>query len=224
MPTGTLPASLRDSGADIAHSSRGSVLDPAWCGWSLRPLQRQGLRGHRGRPPASPTKRPLSRSPRCRAGRRALHDRDLAVARRRRGKSRRGCHRRCREPLRRLVAPVPLRGPVLAWRPDPRPRLRGGRAPPAHQRSSGRPPATRPRHDRAQACVGARRAEDGRDVELELRDRMADRQRRPTDRPPAAATARSRTGFGRRSRSGSAYRAQERDTPRLGKPPLAAGV
>lgn len=41
MPTGALPASLRDGNADFAHSSRGSVLDSARCRRSLRPLQRR---------------------------------------------------------------------------------------------------------------------------------------------------------------------------------------
>jgi hypothetical protein len=149
--------------------------------------------------------RPLSRGARGRTRRRSL-----------RSKS-----RLRRTVMRRVEASLPpapsgaatsagcacfARGPLLAWRVDSGSRRGGRRAPPAHQRSSGRPAATRPRHDRAHACVGTRRAEGGRDVELELRDRMADRHRRPFDRPPWPATARSRSGVVLRSRSGSAQR------------------
>ena len=82
--SGCRPALFRrcfdDSDADIPHSSRGSELDSARRGWSLCPLQRPGLRGHRSRAPASATMRPLSRSARRRAGRRSLHDRSRAFA------------------------------------------------------------------------------------------------------------------------------------------------
>ena len=105
-----------------------------------------------------------------------------------------------REPLRRLVAPVSLRGPLLSRRVHSRFRRGGRRTVPADQRPRRRPPAARPRRGRARARVGTRRAEGGRDVELELDDRLADRQRGALDRSASPATARSRPGLGRRPR------------------------
>ena len=112
------------------------LLDPARRGRPLGPVQRQGLRGHRRRPPASAPPRPLPRRARGRAGRGALHDRTRAVTRRRRGEPGRGRHGRGWEPPARRAAAVPLRAPLLAGRIDPGPRLRPSAAP---RRLSGDP-------------------------------------------------------------------------------------
>lgn len=65
----------------------------------------------------------------------------------------------------------------------------------------------------AYACLGTRRAEGRRDVELELRHRMADRHGRPTDRTPSAARAHPRVAT--ESRIGAArYGPVTRTVPR----------
>ena len=124
----------------------------------------------------------------------------------------------------RLAAPVSLRGPLLARRIDPGSRRGGRRAPPAQQRSAVARRLLDLVTDRAHAGLGTRRAQGRRDVELELHDRVADRHRRSVDRPPPAATARSRSGLGRRSRGGSTQRRVRACVPRLGNPPLAAAA
>ena len=92
----------------------------------------------------------------------------------------------------RLAAPVSLRDPLLARRVNPRSRLGGRRPPPAHQRSTDRPPATRPHRDRAHARLGTRRARSGREWNSNSDDRLADRHRRSVDRdlrPPPRGRA-----------------------------------
>jgi hypothetical protein len=173
---------------------------------AFRSLQRPGLRGDRSGAPASVALRPLSRGACRRARRRSLHDRNRAFARRRRGESRGRWHRRRRKPLRRLVAPVSLRDPLLAGRVDSGSRLGSRRFAPVHHRPSDRQPAAQPRRDRAQTCLGARRAEGGGDVELELHGRLADRHRRAANSARSAASVWSGSGLGCRSRGGSAQR------------------
>jgi hypothetical protein len=180
-----------------ADGRRGSLLDRARGGRSLRGVQRPRLRGDRRRAPAPAALRPLPRGARRLAGRRVLHDRDRAVARRRHGKPRSRGHRRGRQPVRRPAAPVSLRGPLLARRLDPRPRRGGRRAAPAQRRPRGRPPAYRPRRDGADAGLGPRRAARRRDVELELDDRLAAGSRRSAGRRAAPAARRARTWVGR---------------------------
>ena len=203
MPAGAPPGNLAGAMRSSGHGGRRSLLDSARRGWSLRPLQRPGLRSHPSGAPASTATRPLSRGARRRARRRALHDRGCALARRRRGAPWRGRHGRRREPVPRPVAPLPLRGPLLARWVHPGSRRGCRYAAPADQRSADRTPAPRPRHDRADARVGTRRARGGRDVELELDDRLAHRHRGPVDRRPPAAIARSGSGLVRRPSSGS---------------------
>jgi hypothetical protein len=198
MWIGPRPANVRGDAGD-ADSSRGALLDPAGRGWSLRALQRPCLRGRARRVPAPATTRPLPRGARRRMRRRALHDRAGAVAGRRRGESWRGRHGCRREPPHRLVAPVSLRGPLLAGWHHPGSRRGRRRALQAHHQSARGPAAPRSRRDRPAARVGTRRARARRDVELQLDDRLADRRGRAVHGAASPATARPGPGLGCRS-------------------------
>ena len=79
-----------------------------------------------------------------------------------------------------------------------------GGAGPAHHRCRDGAPDTERGASRAAAGVGPRRAGGGRDVELELGDRMAARHGRCVDRFAATAATRPGARMVRRSRGGSA--------------------
>ena len=151
--------------------------------------------------------RPLSRGPRRRARGRALQHRDSAVARRRRVEPGRGRHRRRRKSPRSAgCACFATRS--AAGREDRSPTwVRRWEGPAGSPRdAAGRAPDSRAGASRAPTGLGPRRAGGGRDVELELRDRMAARQRRCADRFPATAATRPGARMVRRSRGGSARR------------------
>ena len=198
MPTDVPAAMGSRQRADIAHSRRGSLLDPArrrrtsvrFNGRVFEALQ--AARQHRRR---------------CDLYHAALVVELEATATR-------SSWRRRRTPTRhrgvvatgavgsRLAGRLRLfRYEVRCWRGGSIPDLGdavGG--PAASAATRDRPPPARSRRARAQAGLGTRRAEGGRDVELELHDRLADRRRGTPDRPPPAAAARPRARMGRRSR------------------------
>ena len=94
---------------------------------------------------------------------------------------------------------VPLRGPPLAQRHHPRP-WRGGRQPAARElRPRPRPAATRSRPPLPDGHVGARRAADGRDVELQLAHRLAAGTQRTRQRRHLPARTRPRPRLARRA-------------------------
>ena len=100
------------------------------------------------------------------------------------------------------LAAVPLRAPLLARRDHPGPRLRGRRAPgPDHGRRR-RAPRARRGGTGSHSRLGARRAPRGRDVELQLRHRVAPDRRRDPGSVARTAARWTRAGLGRRGHSG----------------------
>ena len=210
MPIGSLPVSLQ---AACRHrsSSGGPYSIPLGAGVT-RSASTAGSSRPSGRAPASATMRPLSRSARGRTGRRSLHDRNRAFAGR--DEASRGvvCPGRRREPL--LGWCRLFRYEVRCW-PAGRFRISARRwaAPPADP-TPGRRADARSRRGGPQARVGTRRAEGGRDVELELRDRVADRHRGL--RPNSCAATRGRApGWDAGLEWLGAAVAPSADTPRM---------
>jgi hypothetical protein len=151
--------------------------------WLVRPPERAHLGGHPRAPGAPAAARPVPHRARGARARGALRDRELlAHPCRRRPLAWRARRRPGGQPPHGPLADVPLRGAPLARRGHRR-RRRGGRQPPAAERRPGPGlPSPRPGRVPASTGLGSRRAGHGRDVELELGDRLAAGPQRPPDR------------------------------------------